>query len=129
MPLILAASVLQPAAVDRFGVARLYPDAPDGVAVLGALAEVPRTDWKVVAEIPAATAYADIRRLRNTTVLLVLVLLLVVGSLAYGLGLLIVLPLERLSRAANRVAGQRLHLLAGQHSRPTTKSILRLSVV
>ena len=80
-------------------------DAPDGVAVLGALAEVPRTDWKVVAEIPAATAYADIRRLRNTTVLLVLVLLLVVGSLAYGLGLLIVLPLERLSRAANRVAG------------------------
>lgn len=80
-------------------------DAPDGVAVLGALAEVPRADWKVVAEIPASTAYADIRRLRNTTVLLVLVLLLVVGSLAHGLGLLIVLPLERLSRAANRVAG------------------------
>jgi diguanylate cyclase (GGDEF)-like protein len=80
-------------------------DAPDGVAVLGAMAEVPRTDWKVVAEIPASTAYADIRRLRNTTVLLVLVLLLVVGSLAHGLGLLIVLPLERLSRAANRVAG------------------------
>jgi diguanylate cyclase (GGDEF)-like protein len=79
--------------------------APDGVAVLGALAEVPGTDWRVVAEIPAATAYFDIRQLRNTTVLLVLVLLLVVGSLAYGLGLLIVLPLERLSRAANRVAG------------------------
>lgn len=80
-------------------------DAADGVAVLGAMAEVPRTEWKVVAEIPAATAYADIRRLRNTTVLLVLVLLLVTGSLAHGLGLLIVLPLERLSRAANRVAG------------------------
>lgn len=80
-------------------------DAPDGVAVLGALAAVPRTDWNVVAEIPAATAYADIRRLRNTTVLLVLVLLLVVGSLAHALGLLIVRPLERLSRAADRVAG------------------------
>jgi diguanylate cyclase (GGDEF)-like protein len=80
-------------------------DAPDGVAVLGALAEVPGTGWKVVAEIPASTAYADVRGLRNTTVLLVLLLLLVVGSLAYGLGLLIVLPLERLSRAANRVAG------------------------
>jgi diguanylate cyclase (GGDEF)-like protein len=59
----------------------------------------------VVAEIPAATAYADIRRLRNTTALLVLVLLLVVGGLAHALGLLIVLPLERLSRAADRVAG------------------------
>jgi diguanylate cyclase (GGDEF)-like protein len=80
-------------------------DAPDGVAVLGALAAVPRTEWHVVAEIPAATAYADIRRLRNTTVLLVLVLLLVTGSLAYALGLLIVRPLERLSRAADRVAG------------------------
>ncbi len=80
-------------------------DAADGVAVLGVLARVPRTDWLVVAEIPAATAYADIRMLRNTTFLLVLVLLLVVGSLAYGLGLLIVLPLERLAGAANRVAG------------------------
>jgi diguanylate cyclase (GGDEF)-like protein len=79
--------------------------APDGIAVLGALAQVPGTDWMTVAEIPATTAYADIRHLRNTTVLLVLVLLLVVGSLAYGLGLLVVLPLERLSRAADQVAG------------------------
>lgn len=79
-------------------------DAVDGVAVLGTLVEMPQTDWKVVAEIPATAAYAGTRQLRNATVLLVLVLLLVVGSLAYGLGLLIVLPLERLSRAANLVA-------------------------
>jgi diguanylate cyclase (GGDEF)-like protein len=79
--------------------------ATDGVPVLGALAQVPGTDWMTVSEIPAATGYADIRHLRNTTVLLVLVLLLVVGSLAYGLGLLVVLPLERLSRAAHQVAG------------------------
>lgn len=80
-------------------------DAPDGVAVVGVLAQVPGNDWMVVAEIPAATAYADIRQLRNTTVLLVVVLLGVVGSLAYALGLLIVLPLERLSLAAKQVAG------------------------
>ncbi len=79
-------------------------DAPDGTAVLGALADVSRTDWKVVAEIPASDAYADVRRLRNTTILTVLVLMLVTGLLAHGLGLLIVLPLERLSRAASRVA-------------------------
>jgi len=76
----------------------------DGVEVLGAATDVPRTEWKVVAEVPAATAYAEIRAVRNATVLLVLVLLAVVGSLAYGLGLLIVLPLERLTRAANLVA-------------------------
>lgn len=80
-------------------------DAPDGIAVLGVLAHVPGTDWMIVAEIPAATAYAEIRQLRNTTVLLVVVLLLVVGSLGYWLGLLIVLPLERLARAADQVAG------------------------
>jgi len=79
--------------------------APDGVAVLATEADVPRTDWKVVAEIPASSAYADIRQLRNTTVMLVIVLLLVTGGLAHGLGLLIVLPLERLSKAADRVAG------------------------
>ena len=79
-------------------------NATDGVAVLGVLARVPGTDWMVVAEIPSATAYAEIRQLRNTTVLLVLVLLLVVGSLGYLLGLLIVLPLERLARAADQVA-------------------------
>ncbi|MBW8772281.1 MAG: diguanylate cyclase [Gemmatimonadetes bacterium] len=79
--------------------------ATDGVTVLGALAQVPGADWMTVAEIPAATAYADIRHLRNTTVFTVLALLLIVGSLAYGLGLLVVLPLERLSRAADQVAG------------------------
>jgi diguanylate cyclase (GGDEF)-like protein len=78
--------------------------APDGVDVLGVLAQVPGVDWMTIAATPASTAYADIRRLRNTTILLVLGLLLVVGSLAYGLGLLVVLPLERLSRAADQVA-------------------------
>ncbi|HWA40692.1 MAG TPA: diguanylate cyclase, partial [Gemmatimonadales bacterium] len=76
----------------------------DSVPVLAGSATVPGTDWLAVAQIPASTAFADIRKLRNTTILLVLVLLLVVGSLAYGLGLLVVLPLERLSRAADRVA-------------------------
>lgn len=79
--------------------------APDGVAVLSVAAPVSGTDWMAIAEIPATTAYADIRLLRNTTVMLVVVLLLVVGSLAYGLGLLVVLPLERLSHAADQVAG------------------------
>jgi diguanylate cyclase (GGDEF)-like protein len=77
----------------------------DGLAVVGAMAPVPRAEWSAVAEIPASSAFKDIRRIRNTTVLLVVVLLAVVGSLAYGLGLQIVRPLDRLSLAANRVAG------------------------
>ena len=76
-----------------------------GTGVVGTLAPIHRTGWGALADIPQATAFAQIRLLRNTTVLLVLVLLAVVGSLAYALGLLIVQPIERLSGAARRVAG------------------------
>ena len=78
--------------------------APDGLAVVGALSPVPASDWSAIAEIPASTAFRDIQRLRNATVLLLVVLLAVVGSLAWALGLLIVQPLGRLTLAANRVA-------------------------
>jgi len=84
--------------------------APDGLAVVGALSAVPRSDWSAVAEIPAASAFRDIRRLRDATAMLLVVLLGVVGSLAYGLGLLIVQPLGRLTLAANRVAGGDLNV-------------------
>jgi len=78
--------------------------APDGVEVIGKLRSVSGGEWLTIAAIPVETAFADIRSLRNKTILLTLVLLLGVGSLAYGLGLLVVLPLERLSRAADSVA-------------------------
>jgi len=80
-------------------------DDPNGTGVVGALAPIHGTSWGAVADIPQATAFAQIRGLRNATLLLVLVLLAVVGSLAYALGLLIVRPIERLSGAARRVAG------------------------
>jgi len=85
--------------------------ADDGLDVVGALAAVPGSEWAAVAEVPASAAYKDVRRLRDATVLLVVVLLVVVGSLAYGLGLLIVNPLERLTLAANRVAGGDLDVM------------------
>ncbi|HXY69495.1 MAG TPA: diguanylate cyclase [Gemmatimonadales bacterium] len=83
----------------------------DGVDVVGALSAVPSSDWSAVAEIPGSSAFKDIRRLRDATVLMVVVLLVVVGSLAYTLGLLIVNPLDRLTLAANRVAGGDLDVM------------------
>ena len=79
--------------------------ADDGLDVVGAMAAVPNSEWSAVAEVPASSAFKDVRRLRDATVLLVVVLLVVVGSLAWALGLLIVNPLDRLTLAANRVAG------------------------
>ena len=75
-----------------------------GSEVLGTLRRVPSLDWAVVAEIPADEAYAQVVQLRDVTALLVMGLLVVVGFIAYGLGLLIVRPLDRLTTGAAEVA-------------------------
>lgn len=80
-----------------------YDDA-HGARTVGALAPIPQANWGVVAAVPYERAFADIGHLRNTTALLVVILLLVVGALAYVLGLLIVRPVSRLTRAAGHVA-------------------------
>ena len=102
------AGVITPAALRRLqrleGSPVVYDD-PDGTGLVGALAPIHRTNWSAVADLPQAAAFAQISKLRNTTILLVLVLLVVVGSLAYALGNLIIRPLGRLSRAAAKVAG------------------------
>jgi len=72
--------------------------------VVGSLKHIPRLNWSVVAEIPVRKAYGQVIRLRNETALIVTALLLGVGLLAYFLGLLIVRPLDRLTRGAAEVA-------------------------
>ena len=76
-----------------------------GEPTIGTLAPVPRSRLAVVAEVPRAVAFAEVRRLRNTTLLTLLALLVVMGGVAYVVGTLIVRPLERLTRGAARVAG------------------------
>jgi diguanylate cyclase (GGDEF)-like protein len=75
-----------------------------GADVVGSLKRVPRAKWAVVSEIPADAAYGQVRRFRYVTLLLVSALLLGVGLIAYRLGVLIVRPLERLTKGAAEVA-------------------------
>ena len=75
-----------------------------GSEVVGSLKRVPRAKWVVVSEISAETAYWQIRRFRNITLLTALALLVGVGLIAYRLGVLIVRPLERLTKGAAEVA-------------------------
>jgi diguanylate cyclase (GGDEF)-like protein len=75
-----------------------------GLEVLGSLKQVPRVGWAVVAEIPTDAAYHQVRRFRDMTLAIVAGLLLGVTAIAYHLGLLIVRPLERLTRGAAEVA-------------------------
>jgi diguanylate cyclase (GGDEF)-like protein len=75
-----------------------------GDHVVGSARVEPSLDWIVVSEIPSAEAFQQVAHLRNVTLGIVLLLLAVVGALAYLLSLLIVRPLNRLTQAAGRVA-------------------------
>lgn len=75
-----------------------------GRLVVGTFYPVPRLSWAVVAEIPSEAAYRQVARLRNLTMIMVTALLLGIGLMAYGLGLLIVRPLDRLTTGAAKVA-------------------------
>ncbi|HET6778692.1 MAG TPA: diguanylate cyclase [Gemmatimonadales bacterium] len=75
-----------------------------GIDVLGSLKQVPRVGWAVMAEIPTDAAYHQVRRFRDMTLAIVAGLLLGVTAIAYYLALIIVRPLERLTKGAAEVA-------------------------
>jgi diguanylate cyclase (GGDEF)-like protein len=75
-----------------------------GADVAGSFRRVPRVRWAVIAEIPADTAFLQVRQFRNMTLLIVGGLLLGVTAIAYRMGMLIVRPLERLTKGAAEVA-------------------------
>ena len=98
---------LKPAVLERLikreGAVLTY-ESVSGVEVLGSLKRVPRVGWAVLAEIPVNAAYQQVRRFRDLTLAIVAGLLLGVTAIAYHLALLIVRPLERLTKGAAEVA-------------------------
>jgi diguanylate cyclase (GGDEF)-like protein len=102
MRVILRPSVLE-RLVKREGAVLPY-ESVDGMEVLGSLRKVPRVGWSVLAEIPSDAAYRQVRRFRDITLAIVAGLLLGVTAIAYHLALLIVRPLDRLTKGAAEVA-------------------------
>ena len=98
---------LRPALLERLtkheGKALTY-ESISGAEVLGSLKRVPRVGWAVLAEIPVDAAYHQVRRFRDLSLAVVAGLLLGVTAIAYRLALLIVRPLERLTKGAAEVA-------------------------
>lgn len=88
----------------REGERHEYGDAA-GREVVGVLRPVPRSTWFVLAQVPVVEAYAQVGRVRNLAIGVVLTLVLGIGWLAYRLGLVIVRPLDRLTAGATTVAG------------------------
>jgi diguanylate cyclase (GGDEF)-like protein len=85
------------------GTAAEYVDR-SGVAVVGTATPLPVLGWTVLTQVPTDLAYAQVVQLRNSSLLLVFVLLVLVGGLAYLLGTVIVRPLGRLAAGASAVA-------------------------
>jgi diguanylate cyclase (GGDEF)-like protein len=83
---------------------RLDYNSHNGVGVVGTLKKVSQMNFGVVAEKEREKAYAEISELHNLTIALVSGLLLVIGLMAYLLGLTIVYPLDRLISGADKVA-------------------------
>ena len=104
----VAATVTQPL-LDKEGATVTYVR-PDGLEVVATLRRVPQLRWAAVVEVPRAEAFAELARLRNVTILMLIALLVGVGLAAYGLGFLIARPLERLSSAAARVTSGDLNV-------------------
>ena len=98
---------LKPGALERLTThensAVTYASA-SGTEVMGALTRVPQIAWTIVAETPTARAFREVRRFRNAALVVVLLLVVGVGGVAYALGLYIVRPLERLAEGAAEVA-------------------------
>jgi len=99
----LSTATTQPL-LDKEGAAVTYAlPPPDGRDVVAILRRVPHLRWAAVVQVPREEAFADLARLRNVTILMLIVLLVGVGLTAYGLGVLIARPLERLSGAAAKM--------------------------
>jgi diguanylate cyclase (GGDEF)-like protein len=81
-----------------------------GDDAVGMLKRAGPLDWGVIAEKERSQAYARISRLRNTTLAIVAAMLIVVGLVAYLLGLAIVRPLDRLTAAASKIASGDLNV-------------------
>jgi diguanylate cyclase (GGDEF)-like protein len=71
-----------------------------GQDVIGTLERVPQTHWVILAEAPADRLFQAVRRFRNVALLLIFLLLIVVATTAFRLGMIIVRPLERLAEGA-----------------------------
>lgn len=80
----------------------------DGQRVVGSLYREPGLRWAVVTEEPATAAFSQVTRLRHLMLLVPAALLAGIGLIAYFLGLLIVRPLDRLTKGAAKVASGHL---------------------
>jgi diguanylate cyclase (GGDEF)-like protein len=83
---------------------------------VGSLYREPGLRWGVVAEEPATAAFRQVTRLRRLMLLLPSALLAGIGLIAYFLGLLIVRPLDRLTKGAAKVAAGDLDVDLPVHS-------------
>ncbi len=85
-------------------------DGLEGVEVLGAIAPVPHTDWKVIVELPVSEARAPLQDLRLTMLVGLAIGIAVAAGLAFLLSRKLLSPLQSLTAAAARISNGELNV-------------------
>ncbi|HEX2693032.1 MAG TPA: diguanylate cyclase [Gemmatimonadaceae bacterium] len=75
-----------------------------GRDVIGTLEYVPQVNWAVVSQVSSESAFLQVRRFRDISILVITLILILVAAGGYRLGLLIARPLDRLAKGAGEVA-------------------------
>jgi len=75
-----------------------------GREVIGTLEYVPQVNWATISELSAESAFQQVRRFRDVSLLVIALLLVLVATAGYRLGRLIARPLELLTKGAGEVA-------------------------
>jgi diguanylate cyclase (GGDEF)-like protein len=75
-----------------------------GRDVIGTLEYVPQVNWAVVSQVSSESAFQQVRRFRDVSILVIVLILILVAAGGYRLGLMIARPLDRLAKGAGEVA-------------------------
>lgn len=75
-----------------------------GREVIGTLEYVPQVNWAIISELSAESAFQQVRRFRDVSLLVIALLLVLVATAGYRLGRLIARPLDLLTKGAGEVA-------------------------
>ncbi len=98
---------VKPRVVDLFSSPRqlrIYEN-PEGLRVVGLLVPVDGLPWALVIETAYDTAFTEVNQLRDTSLVIILLLLLGFGLLSFLVSQGILVPLGQLTQASKRVAG------------------------
>lgn len=83
--------------------------------VIAAWRHLPSLDWGLVAKIDAEEAFADVTKLRNRVLIIVVIVFVLCGMIAFSIAQSISVPIKTLSQGAEIIGSGNLDYKTGSH--------------